>query len=122
MGKPVSPEKESQQQLIKNFSNLNISHDRLVKICAKYSIAELSLFGSCLRDDFNSETSDIDLLVTFADGSAIGLMQFAGIEQELADIFCRKVDLVSKEAIEGSHNWIRRKEILDSAQVLYAAA
>ncbi len=108
--------------MVKNFSNLNISQDRLARLCAKYSIVELSLFGSCLREDFNPETSDVDLLVKFADDAVIGLMQFAGIEQELADMFGRKIDLVSKEAIEESHNWIRRKEILDSAQVLYVAA
>ncbi len=31
---------------------------------------------------------------------------------------CR-VDLVIKKAIEQSHNWLRRKNILDSAEVIY---
>ncbi len=108
--------------MIHSLAKLNVAQDKLARFCAKYNIIELSLFGSFLRDDFSPDVSDIDLLVRFADSAVIGLMTFAGIEAELSEIFGRKVDLVSKDAIEDSHNWIRRKEILDSAQVLYVAA
>jgi len=43
------------------------------------------------------------------------------MEEELEKMLGRSVDLVSKAAVERSHNWLRRKEILSSAQVLYAA-
>jgi predicted nucleotidyltransferase len=43
------------------------------------------------------------------------------MERELAKIVGRPVDLVSRKAVEQSHNWIRRKAILESAEVLYAA-
>jgi uncharacterized protein len=33
----------------------------------------------------------------------------------------REVDLLTKKSIEQSHNWIRRKEILETAQVFYVA-
>ena len=39
---------------------------------------------------------------------------------ELA-FFGRKVDLVSRRAVEASRNPVRRHHILDSAQVVYAA-
>ena len=42
-------------------------------------------------------------------------------QAELEALFYRKVDLVSKKAIEKSHNWLRRKNILDSAEVIYVA-
>ena len=35
-------------------------------------------------------------------------------------LFGRKVDLVSKQAIERNRNALRRKAILDSAEVIYA--
>ena len=43
------------------------------------------------------------------------------MERELTDLFARRVDLVDRAAIEGSRNYIRRRAILDSARVLYAA-
>jgi predicted nucleotidyltransferase len=42
------------------------------------------------------------------------------MQQELRDLLQRNVDLVSRRAIEQSKNWIRRKEILTTAQVLFS--
>ena len=41
------------------------------------------------------------------------------MQQELKKILGREVDLVSKRAIERSSNWIRRQEILSTAQTIY---
>ena len=41
------------------------------------------------------------------------------MEEELSAIFRRKVDLVSRRAIERSQNYIRRKVILETAQPYY---
>ena len=38
-----------------------IDRDRLVAICRKFGIRELSLFGSVLREDFGPD-SDVDVL------------------------------------------------------------
>jgi predicted nucleotidyltransferase len=93
--------------------------DRIAELCRKYYVVELSIFGSFLRDDFGPE-SDIDLLVIFQDddyGPWMGkLLQ---MEDELSALLGRKVDLVPKESIERSENWIRRNRILDTAQVIY---
>ena len=43
------------------------------------------------------------------------------MESELSDLFLRDVDLVTRAAIEASRNYIRRKAILESAEVVYAA-
>jgi uncharacterized protein len=42
------------------------------------------------------------------------------MQQELETLLGRPVDLVSKRAIEQSPNWIRRQDILSTAQVIYA--
>jgi uncharacterized protein len=42
------------------------------------------------------------------------------MQQELKVILGREVALVSKRAIERSSNWIRRQEILSTAQPIYA--
>lgn len=42
------------------------------------------------------------------------------IEAELKTIFYRDVDLITRQGIETSRNYLRRHEILSSAQVIYA--
>ncbi len=87
--------------------------------CRRYKISELALFGSVLRDDFRAD-SDIDVLVTFAPAAEWSLLDHIRMEQELASLLGREVNLVSRRAIDKSQNWIRRREILESAQVVYA--
>ena len=76
------------------------------------------LFGSILRDDFNSD-SDIDLLVTFAEGAKVTFFDLDSIENQFSLLFNRPVDVVTKKAINNSHNPIRKKNILDNLRVIY---
>lgn len=100
---------------------ITIPRDRIVEFCTRWKIAEFALFGSVLRDDFRPD-SDIDVLVTFAAGTAWTLLDHVEMQDELRQIFGRNVDLVSRKGIERSRNEIRRRTILDSAEVFYAAA
>lgn len=88
--------------------------------CRKWNIGELCLFGSVLREDFSPE-SDIDVLVKFEPDHTPGLFGIVRMEQEMEEMFGHKVDLVTRNAVEKSRNHIRRKAILESARVLYAA-
>lgn len=99
---------------------VEIDQDKIEAFCRKWQIRELALFGSILRDDFRPD-SDLDFLVTFAPDATWGLLDHAAMERELAELTGRSVDLVSKRAIQRSHNWIRRRAILESAKILYAA-
>jgi predicted nucleotidyltransferase len=96
-----------------------LPHHEIAAFCDRWQIAELSLFGSALRDDFRPD-SDIDLLVTFAPEADWSLLDHVQMQQELESLLERDVDLVSKRAIEQSSNWIRRQEILTTAQPIYA--
>jgi len=100
--------------------NIQLPDDKLVEFCQRWKVSEFALFGSVLRDDFRPD-SDIDVLFTFASDAKRGLMTLAKMKYELEDLLGREVDLVSKYAIETSHNWIRRNEILGTAQVIYVA-
>lgn len=102
------------------FDRLSTTPDCLAEFCKKWSISELSLFGSVLREDFR-EDSDIDVLILFQPSHHWGLFALWDMKEELAELFGKEVDLLTKPSIEHSHNWLRRKEILDSAQVIYAA-
>ena len=100
--------------------NIEISKEKITDFSRKWKIVELSLFGSVLRDDFRSD-SDVDLLVTFSPDAEWSLLDHMAMEEELSAIFGRKVDLVSRRAIERSDNYIRRKAILETAQPYYVA-
>jgi uncharacterized protein len=99
---------------------LTITSEALSEFCQRWQVAELALFGSVLRDDFNAD-SDIDVLVSYQSTAKRGLFEKMQMQEELEQLLERKVDLVSKIAIERSHNWLRRKNILDSAEVIYVA-
>ena len=92
--------------------------DEIDKFCQRWKIVELALFGSALRDDFGPD-SDLDILVTFAADARWGLFDHVQMEQELQRLLKRNVDLISKRALERSENWIRRREILKTARVLF---
>ncbi len=92
----------------------------ILEFCQRWTIEELYLFGSGLRDDFRPD-SDIDVMVRFKVDAAWGLLELVRMKRELATLLGREVDLVTKTSIEQSHNWIRRKEILNTAQVVYVA-
>lgn len=100
------------------YQRLDITAEQLQVFCQNAQIIELALFGSILRDDFSPE-SDIDILVTFAPNCKISLLDFVGLEYQLQDLLNRKVDLVSKKAVEQDRNWLRRQEILNHYQVIY---
>ena len=98
----------------------NIDQTRLEKICQKFGVTELSLFGSAIRDDF-SEASDIDILVNFEKESVPTLFRFEELRLELQELFGRDIDLLTKRSIEKSRNRYRRQEILGNHRVIYAA-
>lgn len=88
--------------------------------CRKWNILEFALFGSVLRDDFTPK-SDIDVLVTFSPKAKRSGFDIIDMQEELQKIFGRPVDLVEKRVVQQSRNYIRKKYILNSYQVLYAA-
>jgi predicted nucleotidyltransferase len=56
-------------------------------------------------------------------GKAIkgSLFDMVNMQDELKTIFGRDVDLISKQGLENSLNHLRRKAILESAQVIHVA-
>ena len=91
------------------------------QICERHKVAELAIFGSALRSDLAAE-SDVDFLVRFQPGAEKPWMgHFQELEEELTAALGRPVDLVDWKGVERSRNWIRRREILDTARRLFAA-
>lgn len=91
------------------------SKDKIIEICRKYQVKELSLFGSQVRGDF-SEKSDFDFLVEFEPNARIDLFKFFEIQEELENIVCKKVDLVPKDGLKK----LIRNQVLSEAEIIYA--
>ena len=98
-------------------AGLSIDREALTAFCRRHHIRRLALFGSVLREDFRPD-SDIDVLVEFEPGHRVGLVRFAHIQNELSDLFGRRVDLKTPQSLSRYF----RQEVLDSAEVHYDAA
>ena len=99
-----------------------IDYDKIADFCQKWKITEFALFGSVLRDDFQQDRSDVDVLVSFDQDAHWTLFDLVDVEDSLSIIFARKVDLIEKQSIEKSLNYLRKKEILQSYRVIYATS
>jgi len=91
----------------------------IARFCRRWQIREFALFGSATRDDFRPE-SDIDILITYDPASEKGLFEHAQMQNELSVLFGRKVDLVTRRAIEQTQNQILRDRILKTAQLIFS--
>jgi predicted nucleotidyltransferase len=74
----------------------------------KYAVNSIGLFGSIVRDDYNSK-SDIDIIVTF--DRPVGI-EFIELADELETKLKRKVDLVSKNGIKEKYFRIIEPQII----------
>lgn len=90
--------------------------DNLIKLCKKYKVSKLYVFGSSITKNFNKK-SDIDLLVTFND---VDLKYYADnyfdFKFSLEKIFKRKVDLLEEKAIK---NPFLKKSIDETKKIIY---
>lgn len=101
------------------LTDLKMDLDRLAGICRRYRVARLEAFGSFVSGEAH-EQSDLDILVTFEPGAAIGL-EFVSLQQELQSLFSRPVDLLTRQSVERSANKYFRRFALRT-EVLYERA
>ena len=95
--------------------------EAMAALCRRFGVTRLEVFGSAARGvDFDPARSDADFLVTFAPEARDDLAAFDAFRAALAALLGRKVDLVEREAIEASRNYLRRRRILAEAEAVYA--
>ena len=105
---------ETIEKLQKN--GIFLEYNDVLKLCEKYFIIELSIFGSSIREDF-SQNSDVDILVSFDQNSKTTLFDIIELENEFTKLLGREVDIVEKESLK---NPIRKNKILSSREIIYA--
>ena len=106
---------DTYEKLKKNGVYLN--PEDVERFCKKYKVSELAVFGSSIRDDFHKD-SDVDFLISFVNNFGISLFDVVDMEDELAQMLKREVQIVAKDGLK---NPIRRKIILSSSEVIYVA-
>jgi len=76
---------------------IKIDREKIAEFCRARGIRRLSLFGSVLRDDFDPERSDVDVLAEFEPGALKGVgFRYFGYGEELGAILGRRVDFCSR--------------------------
>jgi predicted nucleotidyltransferase len=101
--------------------SLALPVDEIASICRDFGVKELAVFGSALRDDFGPD-SDIDFLVTFQNADCGPWMsKLQDMEEALAQLLGRPVDLVLRSGVLASENYIRRNDIIASSRTIYDA-
>lgn len=97
---------------------IDLPIERIVELCRRYQVRELSIFGSAVRSDFRPD-SDVDFLVIFEnDDYGPWMGKLTDMADELTELLGRPVDLVPKDQLK----WVIRDEALSEAKVIYEAA
>ncbi len=90
----------------------------LRKLCRRFHVRRLDLFGSAARGDFDSKRSDVDFVVEFEkDAPGKALDAYFGFKEALEALLGRPVDLVMAGAIENPY---LRSSIDQSRETVYA--
>ena len=94
---------------------IEIHNEQIAEFCVRHRIHRLALFGSVLRPDFRPE-SDVDVLVEFEPGAAIGFFGLARLERELSTLLGgRRVDLRTPQDL----SIYFRNSLVDQAYVIH---
>lgn len=97
-------------------AKIDIPINKITDFCQRHHIRELALFGSVLRDDFGPD-SDVDVLVEFEPGATVGYPRFFKLQDELAELLGREIDLFTPNSLKP----FARETAIQTKTVIYAA-
>lgn len=76
----------------------------LARLCRRFNVRRLDLFGSAAAGHFHPESSDLDFLVTLeAPSSGEYADNYLGLASALEQLFQRRVDLVTERSIRNPY-------------------
>ncbi len=82
--------------------DLSAYRSSLVDLCRTLSVRRLELVGSAAREDFRTDSSDIDVIIEFEGNQAL-FDRYFELKFALERIFGRKVDVIQGRAIKNPH-------------------
>ena len=100
---------------MKMKESIQIKLNEFLALCKGYNVKKIYAFGSAVTENFNDESSDIDLLIEIDNEDPIERGEnLMDIWDKLEEFFQRKVDLLTNSSIK---NPILRKNI-DATKIL----
>lgn len=93
---------------------ITFPREHIQAFCQRHHVRRMWVFGSVLRDDFGPE-SDVDVLVAFEAGARITLFDMVDMQDELAALLGRDIDLTTPDGL----NEYIQADVLAQAQVMY---
>ncbi len=94
------------------------NREKIAELCRTHHVRRLSVFGSAVRDDFDPERSDVDLLVEFDPSQEGYAKNYFSLLFSFDQLLGREVDLVVDSAIRNPY---LRSSIESDKVTLYAA-
>ena len=83
----------------------------MARLCERYGVERLDLFGSAAGEGFDPEKSDLDFVVSFERREPPDLFRrYFGLEEDLEALFGRGVDLVMEGALRKSRRFAANVE------------
>ena len=88
-------------------------------LCREFGVTRLEVFGSVCTPDFDPERSDVDFIVEYPPDYDFGpwLTRFFALQEALANLLGRRVDLIMKRAMRKKYFILSANE---TRQLLYA--
>lgn len=103
--------------MIKEIEN---HREQIAELCRRYGVRRLEIFGSAARgSDFDPAKSDIDFLVEFSEDQTPSFSEFLALQEALGELLDRPVELMGRNTLQRSRNYIRRRSIIRDAQPVY---
>ena len=82
------------------IAELSRHHDELVRLCQRFGVTRLDVFGSAVSGEFNSTRSDVDFLVELNHSEGMSRFDaYFGLKEALEALLGRPVDLVLPSAL-----------------------
>jgi predicted nucleotidyltransferase len=93
------------------------SNELVPRICRRFRVERLYVFGSAVDGRFDSEHSDLDFLVALEEQPPSEYADnYLGLAQALEELFGRPVDLVTERSIRNPYF---REAVFDTRRLLY---
>lgn len=93
--------------------------EEITRLCKKYGVRKLELFGSACRGEYDPETSDLDFIAEFTDIRTSGYVdRYFGFADHIEILFGKPVDVVTTNSTMSPHF---RQEMDKCRAVVYEA-
>lgn len=87
------------------IADIALHREELGKLCRRFHVRRLDVFGSAARGDFDPVRSDLDFLVEFdsREPNALSFKTYFDFKESLEALFGRSVDLVEPGAMRNPY-------------------